>query len=69
MTAVESPILIDTNLLSSFLSIDTPDIQSIINSAAEGVLLLLRQVQVKANEYEEITNAKTILEISVGTFK
>ena len=68
MAAVEVLPSIDTDRLSSFLSIDTPDIQTIVNSAAEGILSLLRQVQIKATEYEEITNAKAVLEVTLGKY-
>jgi hypothetical protein len=66
MAEVES--VIDTQRLSSFLDVDAPDLQNILDSAAEGVALLLRQVQVKASEYEEISNAKALLEVKYGTF-
>jgi hypothetical protein len=68
MAAVETSSPIDTVRLSSFLSIETPDIQAIVNSAAEGVLSLLRQVQLKATEYEEISNAKAVLEVDLGIY-
>lgn len=66
MVEVESAI--DIQHLSSFLDIDSPKLQKILDSAAEGVVLLLKQVQVKASEYEEISNAKTLLEVNYGTF-
>ena len=70
--AVETPShhhsidTIDTDRLSSFLDIDTPDLQSIVDSAAEGVIFLLQQIQLKAKEYEEITHAKDELEVTFG---
>jgi hypothetical protein len=66
MADVESSHSIDTQRLSSFLGIDPPDLQSILDSAAEGVVFLLQQVQVKATEYEEISNAKALLEVNYG---
>ena len=59
---------IDTQRLSSFLDIDAPDLQNILDSAANGVVFLLRQVQVKALEYEAISNAKALLEVNYGIF-
>lgn len=64
--AVESSI--DTQRLSSFLDIDALDLQNILDSAAEGLVFLLRQVQVKASEYEEISNARALLEVNYGIF-
>lgn len=64
MAEVESAI--DIQRLSSFLDIEAPNLQSIIDSAAEGVVFLLKQVQIKASEYEEIGNAKTLLEVNYG---
>jgi len=66
MADVESSHGIDTQHLSSFLDIDPPDLQSILNSAAEGVVFLLQQVQAKVTEYEEISNAKALLEVNYG---
>lgn len=66
MAEVESSHGIDTQRLSSFLDIDTPDLQSILDSAAEGVVFLLHQVQAKATAYEEISNAKALLEVNYG---
>jgi hypothetical protein len=68
MAAVEilQPTDIDASRLSSFLDIGIPDLQTIIESAAEGVQFLLRQVQVKANDYEQIRQAKELLEINYG---
>jgi hypothetical protein len=65
MAEVESAL--DTQRLSSFLDMEAPDLQNIIDSAAEGVVFLLRLVQVKASEYEEISNAKALLEVNYGT--
>jgi hypothetical protein len=67
MAVVGSSHAIDTDRLSSFLDIDAPDLQSILDSAAEGVVFLLQQVQIKAKEYEEIGNAKALLEVNYGT--
>lgn len=58
---------LDTQRLSSFLDMEAPDLQNIIDSAAEGLVFLLRLVQVKASEYEDISNAKALLEINYGT--
>ena len=66
MATVESSHVVDTQRLSSFLDIDVPDLEAILNSAAEGVVFLLQQVQVKASEYEEMSNAKALLEIHHG---
>lgn len=66
MAEVESAL--DSQRLSSFLDIDTPDLQVILDAAADGVLFLLKQVLVKASEYEEISNAKALLEVKYGTF-
>jgi hypothetical protein len=66
MAAVEPSHVVDTQRLSSFLDIDGPDLEAILNSAADGVVFLLQQVQVKVNEYEEISNAKALLEINYG---
>lgn len=66
MAAVEPAHAVDTQRLSSFLDIDGPDIQTILDSAAEGVVVLLQQVEVKAREYEEISNAKELLEVKYG---
>jgi len=60
---------IDTDRLSSFLDIDSPDLQNILDSAAEGVIVLLQQIQVKAKEYEEISHAKDELEVTFGISK
>jgi hypothetical protein len=68
MAVVEASHSIDTDRLSSFLDIDGPDLQSIIDSAADGVVFLLQQVQVKAMIFEEISNAKQKLEVDYGTF-
>ena len=69
MAAVEASALVDTDRLSSFLDIDGLDLQNILHSAAEGVVFLLQQVQVKAKEYEDLEGAKQELEISLGTFR
>jgi len=67
MAEVETqPSTLDTSRLSSFLDIDQLDLQQIIDSAAEGVVFLLQQVQVKATECEQIRNAKDMLEINYG---
>jgi hypothetical protein len=66
MAAVETFNPIDAERLSSFLDIDALDLQTILDSAAEGVLFLLQQVQVKATEFEEINNSKTQLEVNYG---
>lgn len=66
MAVVESFRDVDVQRLSSFLDIDAPDLQHILESAAEGVVFLLKQVQVKAVDYEEISNAKAVLEINYG---
>ena len=55
---------LDTDRLSSFLDIDVSDLRAIIDSAAEGIHFLLRQVQVKATDYEHIRQAKDMLEIN-----
>jgi len=68
MAAVETSPLVDTDRLSSFLDIDGPDLQSILDSATEGVVFLLQQVQVKAKEFEDVNNAKQLLEINLGEF-
>jgi len=68
MAAVATAQTIDTDRLSSFLDIDAPDLQTIIDSAAEGVIFLLQQVQVKATEYEELNSAKELLEVNYGLF-
>jgi len=68
MAAVETSPLVDTDRLSSFLDIDGPDLQSILDSAAEEVVFLLRQVQVKAKEFEDVNNAKQLLEVNLGEF-
>lgn len=57
---------IDTGALSAFLGIDSPDLQDMVNSAADGILLLLHQVQQKAREFQEVTDAKTQLEVDYG---
>ena len=67
MAEVESTSSIDTARLSSFLDIDVPDLQNILDSATEGIAFLLQQVQVKAGEYEQINNAKELLEVNYGT--
>lgn len=66
MAAVETlpPIDIDATRLSSFLDIDVPDLQSIIDSATEEIRFLLCQVQVKVTDYEQIRQAKDLLEIN-----
>jgi hypothetical protein len=66
MAAVETFQSIDAGRLSSFLDIDPPDLQTILDSAVEGVVFLLQQVQVKATEFEQINNAKTLLEVKYG---
>jgi hypothetical protein len=66
MAEVQTNHVIDTNRLSTFLNIDPPDIQSIIDSAAEGVVFLLQQVLVKAAEFEQIQNEKTVLQVNYG---
>lgn len=66
MAEVEITSSIDTERLSSFLDIDVPDLQSILDSATEGIAFLLQQVQVKAAEYEQINNAKELLEVNYG---
>jgi hypothetical protein len=66
MAAVETFNPIDTERLSSFLDIDTPDLQTILDSAADGVVFLLQQVQVKATEFEQINNSKAQLEVNYG---
>ena len=68
MAAVETSSLVDKDRLSSFLDIDGPDLQSILDSAAEGVVFLLQQVQVKAKEFEDVNNAKQLLEVNLGEF-
>lgn len=68
MAVVEASHPIDTDRLSSFLDIDGPDLQNILDSAAEGVVFLLQQVQVKARVFEEISDAKQKLEIDYGAF-
>lgn len=68
MAAVESSVPVDTDRLSSFLDIDSPDLQSILESAAEGVVFLLQQVQVKAKEFDDLNNAKQLLEVNLGEF-
>jgi len=68
MAAVESSVFVDTDRLSSFLDIDAPDLQSILDSAAEGVVFLLQQVQVKAKEFDDLNNAKQLLEVNLGAF-
>lgn len=67
MAEVESSSSIDTERLSSFLDIDGPDLQGILDSATEGIAFLLQQVQVKAGEFEQISNAKELLEVNYGT--
>lgn len=67
MAEVESSSSIDTERLSSFLDIDGPDLQSILDSATEGIAFLLQQVQVKVGEFEQISNAKELLEVNYGT--
>ena len=66
MAEVEISSSLDTHRLSSFLDIDVPDLQSVVDSANEGFIFVLQQVLVKAQEYEEISNAKAILEIDYG---
>ena len=66
MAEVESATSIDTERLSSFLDIDAPDLQTILDSATEGIAFLLQQVQVKATEFEQISNAKALLEVNYG---
>jgi hypothetical protein len=66
MAEVESVSSIDTERLSSFLDIDAPDLQSILDSATDGIAFLLQQVQVKATEFEQISNAKALLEVNYG---
>jgi hypothetical protein len=66
MAEVESATSIDTERLSSFLDIDASDLQTILNSATEGIAFLLQQVQVKATEFEQISNAKALLEVNYG---
>jgi len=68
MAAVETSPLVDTDRLSSFLDIDGPDLQGILDSAADGVVFLLQQVQVKAKEFEDVNNAKQLLEVNLGKF-
>jgi len=68
MAAVETSPLVDTDRLSSFLDIDGPDLQRILDSAAEGVVFLLQQVQVKAKQFEDVNNAKQLLEVNLGEF-
>ena len=68
MAEVETSPLVDTDRLSSFLDIDGPDLQSILDSAAEEVVFLLQQVQVKAKEFEDLNNAKQLLEVNLGEF-
>jgi hypothetical protein len=57
---------IDTGALSAFLDIDRPHLQDMVNSAADGVLLLLQQVQQKAREFQDVAEAKTQLEVDYG---
>jgi hypothetical protein len=66
MAEVENASSIDTERLSSFLDIDVPDLQSILNSATENIAFLLHQIQVKATEFEQINNAKDVLEVNYG---
>jgi hypothetical protein len=68
MAAVETSPLVDTDRLSSFLDIDGPDLQTLLDSATEGIVFLLQQVQVKAKEFEDVNNAKQLLEINLGEF-
>jgi hypothetical protein len=63
MAAVES---LDTVQLSSFLDIDPPDLQNVLDSATEAVVYLLRQVAVKAAEYEQLASEKETLEVNYG---
>jgi hypothetical protein len=67
MTAVEMPHSIDMDRLSSFLDIDAPDLQSVLDSASDGVVFLLKQVQDKATEFEILSNEKELLEVNYGT--
>jgi hypothetical protein len=66
MAAVETSASLDTDRLASFLDIDPPDLQSVLSSAADGVVFLLQQVQVKAGEYDQLANAKELLEVNYG---
>jgi hypothetical protein len=63
MAAVES---LDAAQLSSFLDIDPPDLQIVLDSATEAVVFLLRQVAVKASEYEQLASEKETLEVNYG---
>jgi len=65
--AAVMPHGIDTGALSAFLDIDVSNLQDVVNSAADSVVLLLQQVQAKAREYEEIIEAKTQLQVDYGT--
>ena len=66
MAAVEPSAFVDTDRLSSFLDIDGPDLQNILDSAAEGVVSLLQRAQVKAKEFEDLRNAKQLMEVNLG---
>ena len=66
MAEVEITSSIDTERLSSFLDIDVLDLQGILDSATADIAFLLQQVQVKAGEFEQINNAKELLEVSYG---
>jgi len=64
--AVAMPHSIDTGALSAFLDIDVSDLQDIVNSAADSLVVLLQQVQAKARQYEAINEAKTQLQVDYG---
>jgi hypothetical protein len=62
------PGSLDAARLSSFLEIEQTDVQTIIDAAADGLwTLLLQQVQAKAEQFNEINDAKALLEVNYGT--
>jgi hypothetical protein len=67
MAEVATSHTLDTSVLSSFLDIDQPGLQSIVDSAAHGIIFLLQQVQAKATEFEELRNTNEVLRVSCGT--
>jgi hypothetical protein len=57
---------IDTAALSLFLDVAVPDLEGLVNSAADRVILLLQQVQLKARQYQEIDDTRAQLQVDYG---
>jgi hypothetical protein len=56
----------DADRLSSFLDIDVPDLQTVLDTASGGVAFILKQVQLKAAEFEQLANEKELLQVDYG---